>query len=362
MRILISTEQMYPFTGGGGYISMFTLANELAKKHQVHAVYMGEPFKSKVITHPQKIKLFSGVWPKYYFLGKKWKKIIEKLTKQIKPDLIITHESVTPPTIKIANKYKIPTIAFIRSYMHICIDGFKHTTPEDCKKNCLLCKTKLKYKLQYPFFKLVKRQQIKALKKTNLILPVSNYVKNITKEIYNIESQVIRPFIDTKQYKVKTNKKYITLINPDKHKGLNIFLKIIKQLPNQKFLVVGKRIKKQQNAKNIGWTDNMKDIYKQTKILLVPSVWPDPCPRVTIEAMSSGIPCIGTNIGGFPEEVEDSGIIIKDINNINEWTSAIKKLNNKTYYNKLSKKAVKQAQKFDFKTQFKQFEKLMLKC
>lgn len=338
---------------------MFTLANELAKKHQVHAVYIGEHFKSKVINYPQKLKLFPGVWPKYYFLEKKWKKIIENLVKQIKPDLIITHESVTPPTIKIAKKYNIPSIAFIRSYMHICLDGFEHRTPESCKKNCLLCKTKPKYKLQYPFFKLVKRQQIKALKNTNLVLPVSNYVKNLTKKLYNIDSQVIRSLVDTTKYKTKTTKQYITFINPDIHKGLNIFKKIIKQFPDKKFLVVGKKIKGHKNVTNFGWTNKMKDIYKQTKILLVPSIWPDPCPRVAIEAMSSGIPCIGTNIGGFPEEVEDSGIVIKNIKNINEWTQAIKKLDNKSYYNKLSKKALKQAKKLDFKTQFKKFKKLM---
>ena len=46
--------------------------------------------------------------------------------------------------------------------------------------------------------------------------------------------------------------------------------------------------------------------------LLVPSVSPDPCPRVVIEAMALGTPVIGTDHGGIPEviEHETSGLLV----------------------------------------------------
>jgi glycosyltransferase involved in cell wall biosynthesis len=38
---------------------------------------------------------------------------------------------------------------------------------------------------------------------------------------------------------------------------------------------------------------------------LVPSVWPEPCPTVAMEAMASGRPVIASQIGGLPDLVAD---------------------------------------------------------
>jgi glycosyltransferase involved in cell wall biosynthesis len=45
---------------------------------------------------------------------------------------------------------------------------------------------------------------------------------------------------------------------------------------------------------------------------IVPSIWPDPCPGVAMEAMASGKPVIASDIGGLPEIVTDgeTGILV----------------------------------------------------
>lgn len=45
---------------------------------------------------------------------------------------------------------------------------------------------------------------------------------------------------------------------------------------------------------------------------LVPSVWREPCPTTTIEAMAVGRPVIGTRIGGIPDQIVDGehGILV----------------------------------------------------
>jgi glycosyltransferase involved in cell wall biosynthesis len=46
---------------------------------------------------------------------------------------------------------------------------------------------------------------------------------------------------------------------------------------------------------------------------LVPSIWPEPCPTVVMEAMACGRPVIGSKIGGLPELVVDgeTGFLVR---------------------------------------------------
>jgi glycosyltransferase involved in cell wall biosynthesis len=45
--------------------------------------------------------------------------------------------------------------------------------------------------------------------------------------------------------------------------------------------------------------------WRRSLLGVVPSVWPDPCPTVTLEAMAAGRPVIASRMGGLPDEVVD---------------------------------------------------------
>jgi glycosyltransferase involved in cell wall biosynthesis len=58
------------------------------------------------------------------------------------------------------------------------------------------------------------------------------------------------------------------------------------------------------NVRFRGWTRSA-EFYPDIDILVLPSIWPDPQPRVTFEAFMHGVPVIGSDAGGIPEEIDE---------------------------------------------------------
>jgi glycosyltransferase involved in cell wall biosynthesis len=58
--------------------------------------------------------------------------------------------------------------------------------------------------------------------------------------------------------------------------------------------------------------DAVMRAWSKSLVALAPSVWPDPCPTVVMEAMASGRPVIASRIGGLPDLVVDgeTGLLV----------------------------------------------------
>lgn len=100
-------------------------------------------------------------------------------------------------------------------------------------------------------------------------------------------------------------------------KGLLIFLNLAKNLPDKKFLLVGDatlkaKFKKEgrTNIEVIPWQTDISGLYQKTKILIVPSLWEESCPRTIIEAMYYGIPIITNDVGGIRAAMHGSDYLI----------------------------------------------------
>lgn len=59
--------------------------------------------------------------------------------------------------------------------------------------------------------------------------------------------------------------------------------------------------------------EKLKYLYSAVDLIVVPSVWQDPCPLVVLEAMASGTCLISSAVGGIPEVVEHevNGILVR---------------------------------------------------
>jgi surfactin synthase thioesterase subunit/glycosyltransferase involved in cell wall biosynthesis len=104
--------------------------------------------------------------------------------------------------------------------------------------------------------------------------------------------------------------RYVTIVNPCAVKGIDIFLQLADQMPEVQFAAVptwgtnpedSAALLSRPHVTVLPPVDNIDDLLRQTKVLLVPSVWAEARSRIVVEAMSRGVPVISSDAGGLPE-------------------------------------------------------------
>jgi glycosyltransferase involved in cell wall biosynthesis len=185
----------------------------------------------------------------------------------------------------------------------------------------------------------------------------SRFTARVYKEAFGIDADVIYPPVNKRDYLTEAKEKKgncVTFINPHPYKGANVALDLAGSLPNVNFMFVRgwpldpdyekeliQKIRKLSNVRLVGNTIDMRSIYTQTRVLLVPSQWEEGYGRVAAEAQVNGIPVIASNIGGLPESVGPGGILISPHAPIEEWSLALNELlSNSTLYDRLSGLAI----------------------
>lgn len=103
---------------------------------------------------------------------------------------------------------------------------------------------------------------------------------------------------------------YVTMVNPCAVKGIDIFLAVADRLPDVAFAAVptwgatAEDMENLERRKNIALLrpfDDVDDLLRMTKTILVPSVWAEARSRIVLESMSRGVPVVASDIGGIPE-------------------------------------------------------------
>jgi glycosyltransferase involved in cell wall biosynthesis len=194
----------------------------------------------------------------------------------------------------------------------------------------------------------------------------SNAAKVVCEYPFN-DSFVLRPPTDIGHYDVNKDaekNEFITLINLNDNKGANQFHEIAKLMPEKKFLGVKGSYEEQilsdlPNVTIIENTSDIREVYKKTRLLLMPSKY-ESWGRTATEAMANGIPVIANKTFGLEENLSDAGLFCER-ENINEWIDMIKKLDTKKEYDKQSKKVRARAKQLDSAHSLQEFEKYLHK-
>ncbi|WP_043933621.1 N-acetyl-alpha-D-glucosaminyl L-malate synthase BshA [Bacillus sp. EB01] len=232
-----------------------------------------------------------------------------------------------------------------------------------------------------------------GIEKSDIVTAVSNSLVTQTMEMIHPDKQIetVYNFIDERVYlrsadpdlkkklRIEDEEKvviHVSNFRPVKRVGdvIRTFARISESMP-AKLLLVGDgpemrnvtRLVEELGLKGkvlfLGKQDNVEELYSISDLMLLLSE-KESFGLVALEAMACGVPCIGTNIGGIPEVIEDgvTGYICRlgDIEDISNRAIAI--LSDSALHQSFSQKAaIDMKEKFNADRIVAEYENLYYK-
>ena len=241
-----------------------------------------------------------------FIITKKVRRIIEKEN----PDIVHTNNlsEFSVGIWRVFKKKRIPIVHTLRDYSLLCSRSTLFIRGDNCKNKKLVCKLILAFRRRFSMYVdvVVGNSYFILMEHIN-----SGFFKNSQKKvIYNsLESEKICVKKRATSY---LNFGFIGLLSY--HKGIELLLRVFKEMDIESLYVFGKGItsdyenylKNKYVSNKISFKGFAKteEAFKKIDVLVIPSLWHDPLPRVLYEAYSYGVPVIGSDRGGIPEIID----------------------------------------------------------
>ncbi|WP_436903350.1 glycosyltransferase family 4 protein [Halovenus halobia] len=333
------------------------VATELSNRgHDVSGVQykQGETIGSIPIDTLSTAAVRTPYWAGQWLLYRKWEPKVKAYVCGKNPDIVITDRRCMVPTIRGAVSAGTPVLGVVPGL------GFTRFNPRYLQpdKTPTFRHLPRSAQLQYPFVRSLHNQHDQWLKRADNVLVVSEFLQTCLRRTYGVDSEVVRTPVVPETIRVDDHhRNAIAMINPRRElKGVHIFLDIAESMPDREFLVAGEfgseehknRATALPNVTCLGWVEDMRAVYSETSLVIVPSLVEEGGPRVICEAFVNGIPVAGTTRGGIPEFIGDGGETVDPPQDISQWISTIEEII--TNYERYSRNAADRAKLFNIDT------------
>lgn len=156
-------------------------------------------------------------------------------------------------------------------------------------------------------------RHLELLQNTSGILASSRYLKNYLKEWGPFEAELFHFPVHGKgpfRHYHNFDSGYITMVNPSDIKGLPIFMELARQFPRLPFAAVPtwattddnlQLLRSLPNMTILNRVDDIDEIIRQTRVLIVPSLWGEAFGAIIVDGLLRGIPVLASNVGGTSE-------------------------------------------------------------
>ncbi len=152
-----------------------------------------------------------------------------------------------------------------------------------------------------------------------------------------IASRVIPPVVRTERVLAEANGGHVLFVNPVAIKGVEFLFALAAACPELPFLVVEswnlnpawrrycrRRARALGNIRWLDAADDMRPVYAEARLLLMPSLWEEAFGRTVIEAQLNGLPVLASNRGALPEVVGEGGVTLDLDGPFDGWVSALR--------------------------------------
>jgi len=339
LRILLVSDFSSP-TPGGLESHVERLAGALIERGHAVALVTGTP-------HPDPLPGLSAIAPASTLLGRSpqlfhdnqrrfhppfpdaiFRRAVRRVAEAWQPDLIHAHGwcafscywPSAPPLVVSLHDHglRCPKRTLLR-------DDAECTTGRGSR--CITCKGSMVSVKRLPLAAAMRYSIPELAAHTSRFVAVSKHVKRRVEELGLVAPmiQVVPNFVDMSETAdiplddPTDGLPLLLYVGPDSpHKGRAILIEAFSRLPvgcGRLSLVGAAGSVDVPGVRTYGYVRNnaLAGHYRQASVVVVPSIWPDPCPTVILEAMAYGRPVVASRIGGIPELVEDgvNGLLVR---------------------------------------------------
>ena len=337
LKFLFTSSFYPPYHLGGDADHVRYLAEELASRgHEVHVLHSldayrvkrrGSPVRSEshgVITHPIETRFSRSAYEAYVFgNSRRVIKQFRTLVQGVAPD-VVHHHNISLLGYKILERQgRYPNLYSAHDYWVICPrSNLLKNGKEICDRpSCTICG--LHFRRPPQLWRRNPRFE-KAIEGLDVFVASSNYAKETIAHRLAVKPIVIPNFVPDPPCSIPSSgfsNFFLFVGTLEKHKGALQLIEAFKESTNRtesKLIIVGSgslegtirnQIQKhglQDRILIFNWMelDLIYRLLNDSIALIVPSIWPENCPLISLQALSVGTPVIASKIGGNPEIVE----------------------------------------------------------
>lgn len=160
----------------------------------------------------------------------------------------------------------------------------------------------------------VNEKKTMALRQADGVVGVSHYVAGYVRQWAGIDAihvpisllENVPEYPDLGRF----DNRFISMVNPCAVKGIGIFLELARQRPELEFCAIPTwgtqpdelaAMVAQPNITVMDPVDDINELLRVSRVMLVPSVWAEARSRIVLEAMSRGVPVVASDVGGLHE-------------------------------------------------------------
>ncbi|AEH08334.1 MULTISPECIES: glycosyltransferase family 4 protein [Protofrankia] len=348
MKILL-LAQFFPPIVGGEERHVHNLGRRLADRHEVTVVTFGD--KTGTATRDgmrvRTIRPITASLPFLYGEGDRLyapplpdpavARALRRVIVEERPDVIHAHNWIVNSLTPLRLTTRAPMVLTLHDYSHVCATKrFMYLGQQVCAgpspRRCVRCAHD-HYGGPVGLATVAGNQGGRALRRLalNRIIAVSSAVaRHSDLAAGGIPFEVIPNFIpdellETRSHTVPggmTAGGYLLYVGDlSRDKGVGILLDAYARLAADRppLLMVGRRTPHLPDRLPAGvvvaepWDhEKIMQAFAGAAFAVVPSIWPDPCPTVVLEAMAAGVPVVTTGMGGIADMVRDGedGVVV----------------------------------------------------